>query len=576
MGHGNLIAASGPARLSSILTSTRQTGTHEILANPKGRPFSIFIGPAPARSSRPQPWTVSCRSRPLASNPARRTLGARRPLRDFPSPSRLVASVAKTDRMEPSAASPVAPTRPHLGGTSRELAVEHALVWAGLNGLQVVPPNSPNPGAAMHAPVSLLPTPLPRAAYETVLRLAPAFNTIIDRVSADHAFLEQSLSSVAEVDEFTRRLLDILRATKGMARKNARLGIHRSDYMLDAPTGRLLQVELNTISSSFAGLSSKVTEMHRFLSRRLGGDCLPASALPDNPACADIAASLAKAWEVAGRDNGVVLVVVQPGERNIFDQHALTHALFERHGVASIRRTLAQVADTATLDARGDLTIDGHPINVVYYRSGYAPTDYPSEKEWDARLRLEKSSAVICPAIDYHLAGTKKIQQMLALPGVVERYAATPADAAEVRELFAGLWALEGDGDAPAIIEEAMKEPRRFVLKPQREGGGNNTYGDNIPQKLQQLLAPGGEGCAGYILMERIRPPIHPGTFLRNGAVVTCDSLSELGIYSTYLRVDGDVLINKASGHLLRTKSSTSDEGGVATGYAVLDSPFLI
>jgi len=35
------------------------------------------------------------------------------------------------------------------------------------------------------------------------------------------------------------------------------------------------------------------------------------------------------------------------------------------------------------------------------------------------------------------------------------------------------------------------------------------------------------------------------------------------------------VLINANAGHLVRTKTSSSNEGGVAAGYAVLDSPLL-
>ncbi|XP_028075605.1 uncharacterized protein LOC114277849 isoform X2 [Camellia sinensis] len=34
---------------------------------------------------------------------------------------------------------------------------------------------------------------------------------------------------------------------------------------------------------------------------------------------------------------------------------------------------------------------------------------------------MEQSSAVKCPSISYHLAGTKKIQQELAKPNVLER-----------------------------------------------------------------------------------------------------------------------------------------------------------
>jgi hypothetical protein len=35
------------------------------------------------------------------------------------------------------------------------------------------------------------------------------------------------------------------------------------------------------------------------------------------------------------------------------------------------------------------------------------------------------------------------------------------------------------------------------------------------------------------------------------------------------------VLFNRNAGHLVRTKTSSSNEGGVAAGFAVLDSPLL-
>lgn len=40
-----------------------------------------------------------------------------------------------------------------------------------------------------------------------------------------------------------------------------------------------------------------------------------------------------------------------------------------------------------------------------------------------------------------------------------------------IRECFAGLWSLEGEG-SERILEEAVAKPEGFVLKPQREGGG--------------------------------------------------------------------------------------------------------
>lgn len=40
---------------------------------------------------------------------------------------------------------------------------------------------------------------------------------------------------------------------------------------------------------------------------------------------------------------------------------------------------------------------------------------------------------------------------------------------------------------------------------------------------------------------------------------------------------DGDrEILNQAGGHLLRTKATTTLEGGVAAGFAVIDSPLLV
>jgi hypothetical protein len=54
------------------------------------------------------------------------------------------------------------------------------------------------------------------------------------------------------------------------------MGITRSDYMLDAPDGalptaRIKQVEINTISVSFASLGTSTTALHRHACMRHAG-----------------------------------------------------------------------------------------------------------------------------------------------------------------------------------------------------------------------------------------------------------------------------------------------------------------
>ena len=79
-----------------------------------------------------------------------------------------------------------------------------------------------------------------------------------------------------------------------------------------------------------------------------------------------------------------------------------------------------------------------------------------------------------------------------------------------------------------------------------------------------------------YILMERIRPPEALGLLMRRGRVVSESIVSELGIYGIFLQKGEEIVINEDHGYLLRSKAATSNEGGVATGYAHLDSVILV
>lgn len=80
---------------------------------------------------------------------------------------------------------------------------------------------------------------------------------------------------------------------------------------------------------------------------------------------------------------------------------------------------------------------------MIYFRSGYAPDQYHSEIEWDGRLLMERSLAIKCPSIQYHLAGCKKVQQELARPGVLQKYLSNHEDVEAVKEIFTGLFSLD-------------------------------------------------------------------------------------------------------------------------------------
>ncbi|XP_057439417.1 glutathione synthetase, chloroplastic-like [Lotus japonicus] len=459
-----------------------------------------------------------------------------------------------------------------------ENVVYDALVYATLNGLLVgdksVQRSGKVPGVGLvHLPFSLLPPPLPESYWKQACELAPLFNELVDRVSLDGKFLQESLSRTKKADEFTSRLLDIHSKMLEINKKEEiRMGLHRSDYMLDEKTKRLLQIEMNTISTSFSGVGCVTTELHRNIlshyGKLLGLDSIR---VPANSATNKFAETLAKAWLEYNNPRAVIMIMVQPEEHNMYDQHMISAVLREKYHIPTIRKTLAEVDQEGAVLPDGTLSVDGQAIAIVYFRAGYTPKDYPSESEWRARLLMEQSSAIKCPPISYHLVGTKKIQQELAKPNVLERFFENKDDVAKLRECFAGLWSLD-DSD---IVKQAIEKPELFVMKPQREGGGNNIYGDDLRETLIKLQKSGSEEDAAYILMQRIFPTSTAAILMRNGCWHKDHVLTEFGIFGTYLRNKDKVIINSESGYMVRTKMSSSDEGGVLPGFGVIDSVYL-
>jgi hypothetical protein len=349
--------------------------------------------------------------------------------------------------------------------------LSEALAWASAHGLAygIKADNA----HSVHAPLTLLPTRIPREQFVQAKQVAPLLNLLVDRIARDEEWLLETLNGVLAGDEFTRRLVEIFRKVREQPKEQSvYLGIHRSDYMLDMPRDeggkhRLLQVELNTIASSFGCLSDKVSQLHRFLLTRFGeshgllnwfvtkypelgsvSDLLKsisknepeasdglAAHLPINGALQGTPNALAVAANVYVKQQGgsdesgeslagppLVVFVVQEGETNSFDQRWLEYQLWDAHGVACVRKTLGQLHSQGELrtlatepstnsgkSSRQALFVDGKEVAVVYFRAGYTPNDYHGEDEWAARELVERSAAIKCPSIAYHLVGAKKV-----------------------------------------------------------------------------------------------------------------------------------------------------------------------
>ena len=75
-----------------------------------------------------------------------------------------------------------------------------------------------------------------------------------------------------------------------------------------------------------------------------------------------------------------------------------------------------------------------------------------------------------------------------------------------------------------------MNNPENYVLKPQREGGGNNLYSDELKKHLESIKES--EERNAFILMEKICPPIQSNYLIKVGEELKMqDFISELGIF---------------------------------------------
>ena len=81
------------------------------------------------------------------------------------------------------------------------------------------------------------------------------------------------------------------------------------------------------------------------------------------------------------------------------------------------------------------------------------------------------------------------------------------------------------------MIDKVLKKPDQYVVKPQREGGGNNIYGADIPAFLKTIVGTPEQDA--YIVMDMISPPVSTNYMIRPliKDPMLVKTISELGIY---------------------------------------------
>ncbi|KAF7597370.1 hypothetical protein BBP40_006311 [Aspergillus hancockii] len=504
---------------------------------------------------------------------------------------------------------------PPLNPAQKEFLVTTIKDWATQNGLLVRPaptfiPKETDPSGvlATNAPVTLFPSPFPKSCFDEAKALQTVYNQLYAAITCNEEWISKIMEDLIDVDDFISHLWKVHLSVKEEGYvQTLSLGLYRSDYMVHAPsnstTPSLKQVEFNTISSSFGGLSSLVTSLHTELLNSPPGNPIayPYHPLfnyvpPENTAVETLSAGLAAAHNAYGPSKAspalptCILFLVQKNERNTFDQLALLKQLTKVHKIPVFRLISSEILGHTSIPSsnpsRPLIYSPPHSpetqfeVTTTYLRCFYAPTDYLSERDWEARTHVERSAAIKCPTVLNQLAGCKVVQQVLAEttgPDHLANFLAGTDSAIveRIRGTFAPQYDLSSIGrgrDLALNVETAMNH----VLKPQREGGGNNIYKESIPDFLRSI--PESE-WKRWILMELIKPPSEAkNVALRSdGEVLRGHVIGELGVYGTILwdQAAGKISHNEQGGWLMRTKGRDVNEGGVATGFSSLDSILL-
>ncbi|XP_050552383.1 glutathione synthetase [Spodoptera frugiperda] len=486
--------------------------------------------------------------------------------------------------------------------------IEKARDWGLMHGVAMRDKKHFNKDVIQVAPFVLLPSPFPKTEFEKAVELQPILNELMHKVAHNDEFLEHTLQNALQVDEFTKSLYDIWVKVRnegitqpislGMLRsdimlesrcphtenqcakhtpycswkqveinsiasgfghlgpvsreiqrikylQSVSLGLFRSDYLMqNTESNKIKQVEFNTVASSFGAMTSFLPTMSRYILRQLGHPDLIKN-MPENKALSGLCSGITDAYDLFGVPDAVILFVVEEVSYNICDQRFHEFEIAEKRPDIMIhRKTLNEIFEETSLNDKKQLIL------------------------------IILSRAIKCPSIQYQLAGTKKVQQALASPGVLEKFMGSGPSTSRVRDIFTGLYSLDFDENGERAVEMGLKDAEKFVLKPQREGGGHNVYGAEVREALQRMRHS--RERAAYILMERILPPLvndRPGATMPPPVV---DLVSELGIFGVIIGTNEKIFHNRQVGHMLRTKLADADEGGVAAGLGALDSPFLV
>jgi glutathione synthase len=466
------------------------------------------------------------------------------------------------------------------------------------------------------------------------------FSFFFFQLNSNNNFTEhilQVLHETSKTDTFVNKLIEILKRKENV--ETIRLHLIRQDYLPNYDKDNMIipfqyfkAVEFNTIAVAFASFSEELARVHNRYNLTFKNSNRPLLSADFNLASKSYAAALARAHKLyttsssSSTDLPEVCFLVHENDHLDLDQELILRHLI-RMGV----RTFKACFETSNFEIRNlkgykkkCLFVNARHVSVTYFHATWSPSQFNCEKDWSNRETIEMSSCIKVPTIASQLAGTKKVQEALShrktLIRFLKKLELDPDASLDISNEFAEILSMvrsdsalkmyknmvqstplidrlldstvmqidphQDSSSSDLIVQEALKCPEDWVLKPQREGGGNNLFGKDLHAALKGIHDSSSSSSSSkeyYTLMRKIKSkPQGPREYISKSGVPHHEQgISELGLFTTLLVVNDnekkkkEEVMTSMGGAFCRTKHPDRDEGGVCSGNGFIDIPYF-
>ena len=440
----------------------------------------------------------------------------------------------------------------------------------------------------VHIPSIIYPSPIVKSFFDKIEFYQIAFNKIFDKISRDQKFIEEILTPISETDEFIKKNLEISKKANEFEKKQKiQLNIFRNDFMVDKIKKFIYQTEFNTIAVTMATFSDKMKKFFDFFSKKYPEyferflnktNCeVP---IEKQDSISNFVDSIIESIKLFSENykETLIVFVVQENEKNIFDQRSIENDLWNRFKIKSRRLTLNEIVKECVYDENQNLKIGDKIISLFYFRACYSEKDFIDENSWKGREMIELSTAIKVPNINSFLTTFKVFQYYLTKPEILKKFCPEELISNDIIRFFMKIYYLRdmNSENQKELIKKIFENLNNFVIKPQKEGGKNNYYGEQIKNLLPEGENEPNEILKNSIIMEKIFPPEYETIMLKNDEMKIEKVVSEFSVYGVILSDDTKYYLNKSVGYLVRTKEVGENEGGIMSGAAAVDIPFLI